>query len=133
MINTPKGVEIYQNKGLIEITRGHNLGRIKHLCMMHLFSYQGYIDSVKKMLKMSYKIPVYMSENHQWIATSNIRSYDNIWINMAHVQSYMRSLDGTRIVFLDKETLWVKNKYEDIKRMVDKLNAIKGYKVKHFQ
>lgn len=133
MINTPKGVEIYQNDGHKEIVQGHNLTHIKHLCKKHLFTYQGYLVSVKTVLGMSYKIPVYMSEYHQWIATSNIRSYENIWINMAYIKTYERSSDGVMIVFLNTQTLLIKNKYEEIKRMVDKLNGIKGYKVKHFQ
>lgn len=133
LVNTSHGLEVYQNDGNMTIQKCHNLTYIKNLCHNHLFSYQGYIEAIKKVLGMSYKIPVYMSPYHQWIATSNIRSYDNIWINLANMKSFHKDLKGTRIVFLNGQTIAIQNKYEDIKRMIDKLNVIKAYKVKHFQ
>ena len=131
--NTAQGAIIYQKTHTNTHKRHSNLTVIKKLCVSHLFTYQGYLSAVKECLKMSYKVPIYMSEAHQWIALENIRCYENIWINMANVETTKRHHEGTQFVFFDTQTLCVKNKYEHILSLIEKLSAIRAYKVKHFQ
>ncbi|NLK12173.1 MAG: hypothetical protein GX312_01085 [Candidatus Phytoplasma sp.] len=127
IINTASGCTVFnQKEETYFITQ---LTFIKKLCEKHLFTLEGYLKSVKKHLKISYKIPIVINESLILFSTQAFRDYENIWINYANIEKTIFFKNQTKIIFFDKTELTIKITEEQYANIVHKINEIRHYKL----
>jgi len=131
IINSNLGVEIYKNDTL-EIINGTSLTYIKKLCIEALFTYDGYLKSVKKKFNFKYKIPVYINDSIILIQTKRARDYDNIWINYASIKNLKYNIDSIEITFYNNKILKLNQSFIKLEKQIKYLSEIRNTKVKHF-
>lgn len=105
-----------------------NLSIIKSLCIDSCFTYEGYIKAVKKKLKFSYKIPIYINEFLCMIQTKSIRDYENIWINYAAITSLSSNDDVLFVEFISGRNLSVKISLYTIRKQIEQIEQIRRLK-----
>ena len=127
IINTSSGCTVFnQKEETYSITQ---LTFIKKLCEKHLFTLDGYLKSVKKHLKISYKIPIIINESLILFSTQAFRNYENIWINYANIQHIVFLKNQTNITFYDQTSLTIKITEQQYANIVHKINEIRHYKL----
>ncbi len=122
---------IYQ-ENKVSIHAISNLSYVKQMCMNHLFTYEGYIKSVKRMFGYHYKIPIFLHEGLQLIATKSVRNYDNIWINYASVESIDYIGNRIRLTFTSHRILIIEISKQAFNEQIKRLEVIKLHISKHF-
>ena len=122
---------VYQTDS-IEIFDKSNLSIVKQICLRHLFTYEGYLKAVKKYFNYRYRIPIYIHEGLQLFSSKRIKDYDNIWINLASVDSY--TFLGNRVIltFTSHRQLIITWSRISFQEQIKRLNAIKFHISKHF-
>ncbi|MCR3906286.1 MAG: competence protein ComK [Tenericutes bacterium] len=131
IVNTASGSIIYQ-EDQIETYKSSNLSYIKLLCEKGLFTYDGYIKTIKKVLDIKYKVPVYISDYLMLIPLKRVRDYDNIWINYASIKNIKKNDKGIEIEFYSQRKLYLKYSLNSLSKQIKYLEMIKIMKVKHF-
>lgn len=131
IIQTPNGSKIYQIDHEIE-TKNRSIYIVKKLCMEALFSYEGYVHAVKKMINRKYKIPVVIDQSTALIPTHNVKSYDNIWINYHAIQTIRQNQENIEIIFHSGKKIYMNISFLTLKSQIEDLIAITNRKVKHF-
>lgn len=105
---------------------------IKKLCINHLFTYEGYIYSIKLKYKRYHQIPIVIS-NALWMApTRRVRDYENVWINLNGIKSYAELSSGTKIVFMSGRSLTIQKSSTSLHEQIKFAKMIYNEKVKHF-
>ena len=122
---------IYQTDG-ISYANVSSLSYIKSLCMNYLFTYEGYLKAVKRVFDFKYRIPLYIHNELQMIATKCVKDYENIWINYAHVISI--TYLGNRMIlgFTSHRKLEIKMTRYAFSQQIKRLTKIKFHISKHF-
>lgn len=131
MSNTAYGCQLYKENEIIKINM-NALTYVKRLCLMHLFTYKGYIQACQKTLDFKYKIPLYLNDRLQLIPVKSIRDYDNVWVNYAYIKSYNEDLGGLHVLFYDGATITLPISKKTLIGQINRLNAIREVKIKHF-
>jgi competence transcription factor ComK len=131
IIQTPHGTKIYQTNGETEISH-RSIYIVKQLCEKALFSYEGYIKAVKKIISRKYKIPVVIDQFTKLIPTKNTKSYDNVWLNYEAIQNIKKNKDHLEILFHSGKKIYINISFLTIKGQIDDLIRITNSKVKHF-
>jgi competence transcription factor ComK len=131
IIQTHKGTKIYQTNGEFEVSN-RSIYVVKQLCEQALFSYEGYIKSVKKLIDRKYKIPVVIDQSTKLIPTKNTKSYDNVWLNYEAIQSIKKVHDTLEIFFYSGKKIYMNISFLTIKAQINDLITITNTKVKHF-
>ncbi|MDI6452941.1 competence protein ComK [Peloplasma aerotolerans] len=131
IVNTSQGALIYQERH-IKTYKSSNLSYIKLLCQEGLFTYEGYLMAVKKVLDIKYKVPVYINDYLMLIPVKRTRDYDNIWINYASINHIRESDDGLEIEFYSQRKIYLKYSLNSLSKQIKYLEMIKFMKVKHF-
>lgn len=122
---------IYQTEQTIK-RNVSNLTVIKQLCISHLFTYDGYLKATKKVFDYHYRIPLYISDDIQLIATRRVRDYENIWINYASIVNVTYDKNRINITFTSYRKLTISMTPYAWKQQINRLNEIKLYISKHF-
>jgi hypothetical protein len=130
IINASEGAIIYQNNQVINHRNKSNLSIIKSLCKIHLTSYEGYTKAIHHTFGYKYKIPIYLSKHMQWIATSNIKCYENVWINVANIKKIEKDNQGTRVEFYSQLQIITNLTISDWTAYHQKLRNIETYLIK---
>jgi competence transcription factor ComK len=125
------GCDIYQEQTK-STYNASSISYIKLLCHEHLFTLEGYLKACKKIFKLKYKIPLYITENIQFIPTKSMRHIDVIWINYAQIKHFMSKKEEILIVFKDETEICIEMSKKAWIKQISKLDMIKSYKVKHF-
>lgn len=97
------------------------IAAIRGLCMKHLFTLDGYLKSVKKILKLKYLVPVVVSNQLAFLYTNAMRDYDNVWINILAVKEMKVSGDKLIFIFDDAHQIDVfmsLNRYHKLKATI---------------
>ena len=131
IVNSMYGCDIYQEQTKSSYNAS-SISYIKLLCHEHLFTLEGYLKACKKIFKLKYKIPLYITENIQFIPTKSMRHIDVIWINYAQIKHFMSKKEGILIVFKDETEICIEMSKKAWIKQISKLDMIKSYKVKHF-
>lgn len=131
MINDPKGTLIYQTDGII-CQKNTLVYTVSSMCEDHLFSYEGYRKAVTKKLKITYLIPIFLSDDLQLMPVKRFRDYDNIFINYAAITSYREDNDNIEIEFNSGTKIYIKMSLYSFNQQITKLKKIRNTKVKHF-
>jgi competence transcription factor ComK len=131
IVNTAYGCIIYQKNESIKKSI-NTFSYIKKLCLEHLFTYHGYIEACRKVLKLKYKIPLYINDVLQLIPIKSVREYDNIWVNYAYIKSYEAHNDGIEVFFYDGTQIVLNVSIKTFTTQIKRLNVIREVKVKHF-
>jgi len=105
---------------------------IKNLCIQHFFSYEGYIESVKKLTQERKLIPVVMDDEHSFLPTSRVRDYENIWINVGAIYQLNPKNNEVEIVFYSGRKLYVRHSLNYLKNKIKVAMKIKSMKVNIF-
>lgn len=129
--NHPEGSEIYQNGQSFICNKTMNY-MINMWCIDHLFTYQGYREAVSKKLHIKHLIPIYLCETNAFIPIKRVKDYDNIFINMHAVFSFIGNSYETVITFKSMNKLKLPISLSKFKLQVEKLEMIRNTKVKHF-
>jgi competence transcription factor ComK len=132
IINDFEGSLIYQNHDIITKSKQSSLAYIKQLCIKHYFTYQGYLEAIKKELGYCYKIPIYMSEQNMFFQTQRARDYDNIWINFFAIESVQKKENTLLIIFKSQRKLQISLTLKQFEKQKAQLEFIRNQKVKHF-
>ncbi len=131
IVNENNQTIIYQDDG--KITKNvFNLTVVKQLCLTHLFTYDGYIKAVKKQLNYAYRIPVYIDEGLQLIATKGVRDYDNIWVNYASVTAINYVGNRVSVAFTSHRKIDLGLTRLAFSEQIKRLTVIKFHISKHF-
>ena len=74
---------------------------IEDSCMYFGSTYQGRYDGTKKLLGMSYKLPIIIEESRNIIffPTSSPRTKECIWVSLTHLDNYLIDKNNTYISF----------------------------------
>ena len=74
---------------------------IEDSCMYFGSTYQGRYDGTKKLLGMSYKLPIIIEESRNIIffPTSSPRTKDCIWVALTHLNNYLFDKNNAYISF----------------------------------
>lgn len=131
IINNASGCLVFQNGTSIQNSKT-NLGYVKQLCMDNLFTYEGYLKSVRYLFNKHYLIPVYVNEIVMLIPTKRVRDYENIWINYQAIENIKSTTYGVCILFFSKIELNINLKIETLQKQIQYLKEIRNHKVKHF-
>ena len=131
IINNTSGCLVFQD-GISMQHSKTNLSVVKQLCMKNLFTYEGYLKSVRYLFDKHYLIPVYVNETLMLIPTKRVRDYENIWINFMAIEDIQKTEYGTCILFFSKIKLNVNLKIETLQKQIQYLKEIRNHKVKHF-
>ncbi len=131
IINKQNQAVIYQTEQII-IKDKPQLSVIKQLCLDYLFTYEGYLKAVKKRLNYRYRIPLYINEGLQLIATQRVRDYDNIWINYASIKSISYKGNRVSVRFTSNRNLDLSLTQAAFHKQIERLQAIKFHISKHF-
>lgn len=80
---------------------------LKYVCIRCGSSYEGRRDAAKKLLHITQKVPILVSERERTLLfpTKRIKDPDCIWINYATVVYTSRFQTGTRIVFRNGKSI----------------------------
>ncbi|MBE0701215.1 MAG: competence protein ComK, partial [Acholeplasmataceae bacterium] len=108
IINNHLGSMVYQEDQTVQHAK-RNLCLIKSMCIEHFFTLEGYCYAVKKKLRFSYRVPLYLDEDHQFLPTQRLRDYENIWINHAAIGQIMSVDHGVEIIFYSGRRIYLKN------------------------
>jgi competence transcription factor ComK len=132
VINDFEGSTIFQSYKKITKSKLSSFAFIKQLCIKHFFTYQGYIEAIKKELGLHYKIPIYMSEQNMFFQTRRARDYDNIWINFCAIEKVYKKANEIIIVFKSQRKLEIQMTLKQFDKQKAQLEFIRNLKVKHF-
>ena len=101
---------------------------IKRYCMDALFTYEGYLKSVKKKVKERYQIPVYINESMAFIPTRRIKDYENVWINYYAIKDYQQTNQMLEVIFHSGKRLYLKYSLNKLENKIRLLTEIKNIK-----
>lgn len=122
---------IYQD-GKMTIMNQSVLYVIHQLCIEHLTTYEGYVKAVQSKYHRHHLIPVVLSSDLMLIPMMRIRTYENIWVNSAAIQSIHSTNHGVIITFFGLNQLQINKNLSYFKKAINFVNMIKNEKVKHF-
>ncbi len=131
IVNNEYGCLIYQSDD-IKQSHKNNLSLIKKMCLEAFFSYDGYLKAVQNKFGKTYRIPVYINEEHMFIPIKRTRDYDNIWLNYAAIIEVNDYDNQIELVFGSKRKLYINISLKSLARQIKYLEAIRNAKVKHF-
>ena len=131
IVNSAYGCDIFQENKK-HTFKSSSISYIKLLCIEHLFSFDGYLKACREIFKFKYKIPLYITENLQFIPTKSFKDMDVIWINYAQINHFIFKKQEILLVFYDETELCVKMSEKAWIKQIRRLDMIKSYKVKHF-
>ncbi|TNF08622.1 MAG: hypothetical protein EP317_02695 [Bacillota bacterium] len=116
----------------IRYSRFRAFYHIEQLCKLALFSYDGYIKSLKNIYNLTYQIPVYINESQGFIPILRIRDYENKWINWFAVTKVNECFNGLELEFISGRRLHINFSLKRLKKRIDALMKIKSLKVNIF-
>lgn len=122
---------VYQTEG-IKTYAIFNLSYVKHLCLDHLFTYEGYIKAIKHQFDFKYRIPIYLDASLILIATRRIKDYENIWINYASIASITYIGNRIRLGFTSHQTIDIAMTRQAFSEQIKRILKIKFHISKHF-
>jgi competence transcription factor ComK len=105
---------------------------IECLCKQALFTYEGYIKALKKVINVSYQIPVFIDQLHGFIPISRVRDYENKWINWFAVSKINEHFNELELQFISGRRLYINYSMKRLKKRIDLLMKIKSMKVNIF-
>ncbi|MCL2521522.1 MAG: competence protein ComK [Erysipelotrichales bacterium] len=127
IINTAFGAKlVYQDKELL--FKESTLKVIRNLCERRLFTLEGYLQAVKKILPISYKIPIVITDNFVLFQTESSRNFTNIWINYKAIMDTKEVDKKLIITFLSGNSLTINWTKKGFKRLEENIRIIEEYK-----
>ena len=129
--NNARGSNVFYTDQEIESSK-RAIYHIEWLCKKSLFTYKGYIQSIKKELKLSYQIPVYINDTHGFIPISRVKDYENKWINWFAVHKIHSVSKGLDIEFISGRRLYINYSVNRMQKRIEALMKIKSMKVNIF-
>lgn len=89
-----------------------------------LTTYKGRIDAIKIKYRFFKNVPIFIDDSLCLINCFNKKNLDNIYINVKAISNFKKENNYIRIDFIDNSHLFVKKKFEIIKKYIDKANSI---------
>jgi len=127
IINTAFGTKlICQDKDLV--FKESALKMVKTLCERRLFTLEGYIQAVKKILPISYKVPLALSDNLVLFQTESSRNFTNIWINYKAIMDIREVNQKLLITFFSGNSIMINWSLRGFKRLEENIRIIEEYK-----
>lgn len=107
-----------QDDGVCCFERQSALGVLKELCIHHGCSYEGRKEAAGKVLNISQKIPILVSDKRGdiFFPTRRIRHPNCMWVNRSAITNLSRFQSGTKIEFRNGKTIVVLVDIRSIKR-----------------
>ncbi len=103
-------------------------GVAKKLCQKHLFSYDGYIQSVQMNLSIKRKIPIVITNDLVFFSTQAVESFENIFVNYMMIEKVEYKGEYITLFFDEKYQLSVKLTKTAYLRNQTKIKQIINYK-----
>ncbi len=100
---------------------------VKMLCEQKLFSYESRIRLTKEKLKISTKIPVYITRKILLMPILSPKRYENIWINYYQVFNYKGKGLKTLVLFNNLVELAIDIRYAVFKKVIEKAQKTDAY------
>ena len=89
---------------------------INMLLLDQLTTYQGRLDAIKIKYKMHKLTPIYINAYLCLFPVSNLKDFENTYINAYRVKTIIRLSDATCIVFMDNTKLFIKKNFSLINK-----------------
>ncbi|MFA5693045.1 MAG: competence protein ComK [Acholeplasmataceae bacterium] len=101
---------------------------IKDLCIHNLFTLEGYFKSVRTVLNIKQKIPIYINNQIILFYLKGLSIYDNVFINYIEINKIVKNCYNIIVIFKDNEKLSLNISYYEYLNHVKRVQKIIKYK-----
>jgi len=100
---------------------------LEHITSLYMISVKSYFKYINKVTNTAYNNPVVLSEMFAFIKTSNLKDYDNHWINYSQVREIKYFNEFVEIYFKSNNYLVIKTRANNLVKQIDKIKKVKTY------
>lgn len=126
IINDSFGSKVFYNDKIL-FFKERALYVMDYLCRLKLTSLKSYNEGVRNISNYKYNIPIYLNEEQIFIAISNIKEFENIWINYAKISNIEAYEEETIINFKSGNQIKIAKNPVFFNKQFEKINKIKKY------
>lgn len=125
LVRSEIGIKVVSKTGEIQEIKKGLIEYLNQCAMKNLSTYEGRVKSVKNVLGITSKIPVYIDHENLFFPSKGIRNYDCVFINYCYVLSTTRwHSNQTRITFHNLTDLIIDVEYKKINIQIKKCEKI---------
>lgn len=101
---------------------------IEESCKYYGCSYKGRVEGSKKMLNMTYKLPIVIEEFHNLIffPTSSPRFGSCIWLSLNNIVNYEKIIDGSKIIFNNNREIVFEISYYSLENQIFRASLLES-------
>lgn len=100
---------------------------LQEVMSFYLTSYQSYFKTVTKVLNSKYNNPIVLGAYFSFIKTTNLNSYENIWINYQMISDIIAENQKLIITFISGNQLIINLKINYLDKQINKIIRLKTY------
>lgn len=101
---------------------------VEESCRYYGCTYKGRVDGSKKILNMTYKLPIVIEEFHNLVffPTSSPRFGSCIWLSLNNIVNYEKILNGSRIIFQNKREIVFEISYYSLENQIFRASLLES-------